>query len=173
MLSILVVSSVEDENFCRPLVVEHAKMVQQYPNGFITSLLMLGQSSCRSGLQLISHVIFTDDGNAPWESKSRMHTVRRSFCSQWYNDRWRDCLLAWVSYLAQNQGVVSLPVCSQAALELRCLPRLHTSFVIFEKVAPIRLDDSAIGPSDDVDAASDLLDSEPGIDETEEDEEED
>lgn len=125
------------------------------------------------GLQLISHVIFTDDGNAPWESKSRMHTVRRSFCSQWYNDRWRDCLLAWVSYLAQSQTVVSLPVCSQAALELRCLPRLHTSFVIFEKVARTKPDDSAIEPSDDVEAASDLLDSEPGIDETEEDEEED
>lgn len=124
------------------------------------------------GYQLISHVVFTDNGQTPWESKARTHTVRRGFCSQWYNDRWRDCLLAWVSWLAEGEPVVGLSVGSTASLELRVLPRLYTSFVFFKKVAPSRPDDSTIDLAEDVEPASDLLDAESENEDDDESEEE-
>jgi TIR domain len=48
---------------------------------------------------LKQHVIFTPDGISPIESKERMHLLRRRFCKNWWNDRWRDLLVAYVSWL--------------------------------------------------------------------------
>lgn len=48
---------------------------------------------------LRQHVIFTADGRTPLVSKERMHVLRRRFCKSWWNDRWRDLLLAFVAWL--------------------------------------------------------------------------
>ena len=51
---------------------------------------------------LRQHVIFTGDGKTPLVSKDRMHVLRRSFCKSWWNDRWRDLLVAFVSWLSSG-----------------------------------------------------------------------
>lgn len=48
---------------------------------------------------LRQHVIFTADGRTPLVSKERMHVLRRRFCKSWWNDRWRDLLVAFVAWL--------------------------------------------------------------------------
>lgn len=48
---------------------------------------------------LRQHVIFTADGRTPLVSKERMHVLRRRFCKSWWNDRWRDLLIGFVSWL--------------------------------------------------------------------------
>lgn len=50
------------------------------------------------------HVIFTTDGKNPVDSVARMHSLRRSFCRNWWNDRWRDLLIAFVAWLAEERS---------------------------------------------------------------------
>jgi hypothetical protein len=55
-------------------------------------------------LLLKQHVIFTPDGEVPIDSKESMHLLRRRFCKSWWNDRWRDLLVAFVTWLSQKDG---------------------------------------------------------------------
>lgn len=48
------------------------------------------------------HVIFSDDGETPWDKADRMHKARRSVCKQWWNAAWRDRLLAFCTQLADE-----------------------------------------------------------------------
>lgn len=65
-----------------------------------------------------AHVVFTTDGKTLVDSKERMHAMRRRFCKSWWNDRWRDLLLAFSSWLSDSAGTISLPVGSSAAFVL-------------------------------------------------------
>jgi hypothetical protein len=56
-------------------------------------------------LVLRPHVIFTADGKTPLFSKQRMHVLRRSFCKSWWNDRWRDLLIAFVQTIGADEEV--------------------------------------------------------------------
>jgi hypothetical protein len=54
---------------------------------------------------LRSHVIFTADGKTPLFSKQRMHVLRRSFCKSWWNDRWRDLLIAFALTVGEAEEI--------------------------------------------------------------------
>jgi hypothetical protein len=60
-------------------------------------------------LVLRPHVIFTVDGKIPLFSKQRMHVLRRSFCKSWWNDRWRDLLIAFTQTIGED-GEIRLGV---------------------------------------------------------------
>jgi hypothetical protein len=51
---------------------------------------------------LKEHIIFTSDGLVPIDSKEKMHLLRRRFCKSWWNDRWRDLLVAFTYWLSQR-----------------------------------------------------------------------
>ena len=59
-------------------------------------------------LALHPHVVFTQDGKTPLDSKSRAARLRRSFCKNWWNDRWRDLLRAFVAVLSNSEEEFSL-----------------------------------------------------------------
>jgi hypothetical protein len=56
-------------------------------------------------LVLRPHVIFTADGKTPLFSTQRMHVLRRSFCKSWWNDRWRDLLIAFTQTLGEDEEI--------------------------------------------------------------------
>ncbi|HEX3116357.1 MAG TPA: hypothetical protein VHQ48_12820 [Bradyrhizobium sp.] len=58
-----------------------------------------------SRLVLRPHVIFTADGKNPIFSKQRMHVLRRSFCKSWWNDRWRDLLIAFALVIGESEEI--------------------------------------------------------------------
>ena len=66
---------------------------------------------------LRQHVIFTPDGASPIESKERMHMLRRRFCKSWWNDRWRDLLIAFVTWLSGQEGC-ALAVGTNSSIQL-------------------------------------------------------
>lgn len=66
---------------------------------------------------LKQHVIFTPDGIAPIESKERMHLLRRRFCKSWWNDRWRDLLIAYIHWLGEDKSL-TLEVGANASVSL-------------------------------------------------------
>ena len=61
-------------------------------------------------LVLRPHVVFTEDGKTPLVDKRRAARLRRSFCKNWWNDRWRDMLRAFAVFLSKEGGKFILPL---------------------------------------------------------------
>ncbi len=68
------------------------------------------------------HVVFTQDGKTPVESKTRAANLRKRFCKNWWNDRWRDLLRAFVAVLAEGKGEFSVPLGGEAAALIAATP---------------------------------------------------
>lgn len=54
---------------------------------------------------LTPHVTFSVDGKTLLPSKSQLHSLRRSFCRSWWNNRWRDLLQGFVSTISEGQFI--------------------------------------------------------------------
>ena len=59
-------------------------------------------------ITLRPHVVFTQDGRTPLDSKARTDRLRKSFCKNWWNDRWRDLIRAFATVLANEREEFSL-----------------------------------------------------------------
>ena len=68
------------------------------------------------------HVVFTQDGKTPLGSKTRTANLRKGFCKNWWNDRWRDLLRAFVAVLAEGQEEFSVPLGGEAAALIAASP---------------------------------------------------
>ncbi len=101
------------------------------------------------------HVLFSHDGRTIWDSKAALHRARRRQCKQWWNDVWRDRMLAAVAWLADGEGALVLPLGASATIRVAARPLEFTSPVSL--VDPDQADDP-------VDADLDL-DDEDGEDE--------
>lgn len=82
-------------------------------------------------LYVKTHVLFSDDGKTIWESSKRLHRFRRSHCKDWWNDDWRDRLLAAMHWLARGETVLHVPLSERANLDIRVLPCLFESPVTY------------------------------------------
>jgi len=81
-----------------------------------------------------SHVIFTLDGKIPLESKAKMHSLRRSFCRNWWNDRWRDLLLAFGSWISTGAETFTLETSGINPIVVSSIPKLMISPVSLAEV---------------------------------------
>ncbi len=73
-------------------------------------------------VRLRSHVIFSYDGKRPIVSNSKQHSLRRAFCRNWWNDRWRTLIQGMLSFLAQGRDEICLPVSPSSSIRVRsCL----------------------------------------------------
>jgi len=68
------------------------------------------------------HVLFSEDGNVPWEDKERMHKARRTQCRDWWNPAWRDRILASMAWLAQSDTSFTIPTSECSAIEVSLKP---------------------------------------------------
>jgi hypothetical protein len=55
------------------------------------------------GIILKTHVVFTQDGKNLFDSDSYQHSARRNQGKNWWNDEWRDRVLAMLSFLAEGR----------------------------------------------------------------------
>ena len=113
---------------------------------------------------LRTHVVFTDDGVIPIDSKTRMHRLRRSFCRSWWNERWRGLIYAYLSFLAKGQVNICLNVSPSNNILLNNIP--------FDFKSPLTLDESQIPYEEIPDDLIDFYDDDYDIyssEETEED----
>ena len=78
-----------------------------------------------------SHVLFSDDGSQIWDSNKRLHRARRSWCRHWWNDAWRDRLLASMSLLSDTRSDLAIPVGSDISLRVSTTPEAFTSPVSY------------------------------------------
>jgi hypothetical protein len=101
-----------------------------------------------------THVTFSDDGLSLWDNPRRSHRARRSQCKNWYNDDWRDRLLAAVEYFSSD-GNVLVPVSSEAYLKVARVPLLFDSPVSFSEPDALNLDLAAPGDLEDIEDIED------------------
>jgi hypothetical protein len=73
-------------------------------------------------IALSPHVIFTKDGTTPLSNDKRMHRVRRGFCKNWWNPRWRDLMLAYTFLISDTTRSITLPVGSDQVLGVDSRP---------------------------------------------------
>lgn len=77
------------------------------------------------------HVLFSNDGRTVWESKERLASARRNQCANWWNDDWRDRMLAAVSWLADDQEFIQVPLAPGVSLSVAKLPITFESPVTY------------------------------------------
>lgn len=96
-------------------------------------------------LVLRHHVVFTDDGAAPWQNADRMHRARRRVCKNWWNADWRDRVLAFARWLAPDNRSATFPVGDHVAITMAAIPTEFVSpWTYFE------------GPKDALDESNDI-----------------
>jgi hypothetical protein len=61
-------------------------------------------------IELRAHIVFSGDDGLPLESAARAHRLRRGFCRNWWNDRWRGFMRAFMAYLANGERQIKLAV---------------------------------------------------------------
>jgi len=90
---------------------------------------------------LKGHVLFSDDRKTLWDSKDATAKARRNQCKNWWNDDWRDRLLATMSHLAGENGTVTIPLSVDAAFKLSKFPLLFESPVSYLQPKEIKKED--------------------------------
>lgn len=103
---------------------------------------------------LVAHVIFSEDGVSPISEAARAHRLRRSFCRSWWQDRWRDLMLAYLAYVSDGRESIALPLSESRDLVVSMKPMVLTSPVT--AIAP----DSEPPQADDVEQIEDREDEE-------------
>lgn len=71
---------------------------------------------------LHSHVVFTEDGCRPIDDVKRVHRLRRRFCKNWWQDRWRGMTLAYLTYLSRGEDFVDVPLSDSVIMLLGLTP---------------------------------------------------
>lgn len=72
-------------------------------------------------------IIFTHDGNTPLDSVDKMHKLRRSFCRNWWNDQWRNLMLAYLAWIADSGSAITLAMGDFASVTVDASPMQFTS----------------------------------------------
>lgn len=76
---------------------------------------------------LIPHVVFTEDGQTPLADKTKMHRLRRGFCANWWNDRWRDLLLVYLNMVSKGEDTIDFPISEKQLLGFSSRPNILIS----------------------------------------------
>jgi hypothetical protein len=103
-------------------------------------------------VQLTAHVIFTSDGQTVLGNAAKMHRARRSFTKTWRNPRWRDLMLAFLSWFAAGESFIAIPVGLKEAIWLELPPMRFDSPVS----TPSEADEAEDEQADD-DTADDII----------------
>jgi hypothetical protein len=101
---------------------------------------------------LKGHVLFSDDRKTLWDSKDATAKARRNQCKNWWNDDWRDRLLATMSHLANDDGSITIPLAGDASFTLSKFPMLFESPVSYlqpKEIKKAEADDYTFEEEDD------------------------
>lgn len=97
---------------------------------------------------LTPHVTFSLDGTNLLASKAQLHSLRRSFCRSWWNDRWRDLLQGFVAVIAKGEASIRVDVGGDTELSIDSKFYKFVSPVSLESADHVEVIDGA--PADEV-----------------------
>jgi hypothetical protein len=109
-------------------------------------------------LAIKAHVVFSRDGKSITGSPDEQHRARRSQCKQWWNDDWRDRILAMMAWLAQGNEGIWLCLGSRVGVSVPIQPILFLSPVSYldKDIEAFPDDEEEALADDDVTAEEDL-----------------
>ena len=81
-----------------------------------------------------THVLFSENGREIWPDKKRLQRTRVSACKTWWNDRWRDMLLASMRWVAGDEDHLSLHVAEDQVVLVSTAPVEFVSDVAYTMV---------------------------------------
>lgn len=84
---------------------------------------------------ITNHVVFSEDGQHLWDSRERQHSARRSQCKNWWNDDWRDRMLAMMTWIADGSDQITVN-CGGDVIEVSVRPLTFTSPVRYAGEVP-------------------------------------
>jgi hypothetical protein len=93
--------------------------------------------------ELKTHILFSGDGKNIWNSSSRLHSARRKKGRTWYNEHWRDQLLAFLVYLSKPEEHESFSIPISDNLDIRlpfCTKTYNSEFGYWEPKEKERMD---------------------------------
>src|ERR1017187_6500014 len=103
-----------------------------------------------------AHVLFSDNGESIWESKRRLHSARRRQCKSWYNDEWRDRLLAAMAHLAEGTSRIKVPLTESEMMQVSTSPLVFESKITCQPLSKVENELEEIEDEDnDIDADND------------------
>ena len=82
-------------------------------------------------LAISSHIYFTEDGIKVIESKSIQHSARRRQGKQWYNETWKEKMIAVIQFLSCNETTFYLEVGSEEKIFISSSPLEFNSAVSY------------------------------------------
>lgn len=83
------------------------------------------------GYEIKAHVLFSDDGHTIWPSKNKLHKKRRSYCKNWWNNDWRDRIVAVMSWLSGGQETINIPLSEDLMMRVSSMPQSFISPVSY------------------------------------------
>ncbi|TRY29778.1 toll/interleukin-1 receptor domain-containing protein [Aliiglaciecola sp. M165] len=97
---------------------QHGQVRRKKVNGFSAKNKLFWHFAIEAKVQygispfinLIPHVVFTEDGRNAIQDSNKMHRLRRGFCKSWWNPRWRDLLLLYTHLLSRGSSEIELDV---------------------------------------------------------------
>lgn len=110
-------------------------------------------------MELQAHVLFSEDSGTLVDSEARMHRLRRGFCKNWWNPRWRDFQRALLAYLSQGNDAIRLDVGGGRYIELGSAPFVFNSPVALTDTS-IQADEEEIIVDQEVEDLTDINDEE-------------
>jgi hypothetical protein len=81
---------------------------------------------------VLPHVVFSENGEL-YESSRRQHSNRRSQCKNWYNNDWRDRILATLWHLSGGNDKISMQLGSEASASFFAYPEEVSSPVSYAR----------------------------------------
>lgn len=93
-----------------------------------------------------AHVVFSQDGKTITGSPDEQHKARRGQCKDWWNDDWRDRVLAAMTWLANGNEAIWICLGSRVGVSVPIRPLSFMSPVSY------RDDDMEASPDDEEDA---------------------
>ena len=85
-----------------------------------------------------------------------MHRARRTQCKNWWNDDWRDRLIASIAWLADSQTSIALPLGNSVHAEVSARPVEFTSPTTLDEQARAEATVEEMAEGDEAEEDDDL-----------------
>lgn len=101
------------------------------------------------------HVVFSSNGSVPLPSKAQQHSLRRSFCKSWWNNRWRDLLSGYLYFCSDGLNEINVDIGASEPMSVSA-----TFFQFHSNISPLANADlaTAIAVDSIIDEVGDFSD---------------
>lgn len=110
-----------------------------------------------SYISILPHIVFSENGEV-YESVKKQHAYRRSQCRRWYNNDWRDRILAALHFLKGDDAKLQIPLAPESSATFEPFPEIIASPVSYTRTVDLPQIEVEVEAGED----SDLDDDEDG-----------